>query len=388
MEESLKQKFYENYSRNVLPKILDFEPIRRKYCRKFVTLSILNNCLLTGLFIFTIMGLIYILMSFSDTGNEIKIFVCFIIAAVISSIYSSLNDDKKYIDKKFNKEMKKNFLPFLLACFENMYWSSVPEDTDLITNSNLFTDYNEIVRDDTFIGIYKNVKFAVEEIKLNEVYELEGKIKRKKRFKGIIFCINLNKKLKSNILIYSKHDDFNVKSSSYIIVEFLMTMFISLTGLFFLVFWWVCLFLTDIFQFIIISFIVILCIIELGTWITTKYKKFRIRRKVETIKLEDTDFNKKFTVQSSDQIEARYIMTPAFMERLKNIQTTFGTQNIKCSFFDDKIMFAISTDKDLFEIGDLHKPLENESQIHDFYNQIISIYEMIDYFKLAEKTGL
>ena len=76
------------------------------------------------------------------------------------------------------------------------------------------------------------------------------------------------------------------------------------------------------------------------------------------------------------------------MERLNNLRTTFGTKKIKCAFFDGKIVFAISTPKDLFELGDFHRSLLNKKKVKEFYDEIMAIYNMIDYFKLSEKTGL
>ena len=114
----------------------------------------------------------------------------------------------------------------------------------------------------------------------------------------------------------------------------------------------------------------------------------RKRKHFEKVELEDVEFDKRFKVASENQIEARYLVTPAFMDRLKSLQTAFGTKNVKCSFFDDKIMFAISTNKDLFEVGTLTVPLNNSKQMTEFFNELSSILQLIDYFKLDEKTGL
>ena len=67
-----------------------------------------------------------------------------------------------------------------------------------------------------------------------------------------------------------------------------------------------------------------------------------------------------------------------------NFTTAFGTDKAKCSFYDDKIMIAISTKKDLFEFGNLFKPVSKDK----FYEELNSIIEMIDYFKLDTHTGL
>ena len=87
-------------------------------------------------------------------------------------------------------------------------------------------------------------------------------------------------------------------------------------------------------------------------------------------------------VDSDDYVE------PKMFERLYNNLLESNADISVCSFFEDKVMFAISTSKDLFEIGNLFTPLENPEKILDFYKQITAIPEMIDYFKLDEKTGL
>ena len=83
-----------------------------------------------------------------------------------------------------------------------------------------------------------------------------------------------------------------------------------------------------------------------------------------------------------------HLITLAFMERLEAVKTSFDTNKIKCSFFDNTIMFAIRTKKDLFEIGSLFKPFRHSSCMDVFRKEITSILDMIDHFKLAEKTGL
>ena len=106
------------------------------------------------------------------------------------------------------------------------------------------------------------------------------------------------------------------------------------------------------------------------------------------IKTEDISIHKEFKIYSQDQIEGRYLLTPIFIERFKNLQTAFGSKNVRCAFVDDKIIFAIENKKDLFEIGNLFTSLKNSKSIHEFFEQIVSIYELIEYFKLTQRTGL
>ena len=106
------------------------------------------------------------------------------------------------------------------------------------------------------------------------------------------------------------------------------------------------------------------------------------------VKLEDPEFVKKYVAYSANQVEARYLITPAFMERFKNIQTSFGTDRVKCSFYDDNLMFAISTRKNLFEIGNMFCNLNDPKQMETFFNEITSLFMFVDYFKLNETIGL
>ena len=110
--------------------------------------------------------------------------------------------------------------------------------------------------------------------------------------------------------------------------------------------------------------------------------------KFEEIKLEDPEFNKKYKAYSTDQIEGRYLIIPAFMERFKNLHKAFGTNTASCSFYDDTLMFAMPTNKNLFELGNLFKTLENVNNMENFFNEISAVYIISDYFKLNENSGL
>lgn len=106
------------------------------------------------------------------------------------------------------------------------------------------------------------------------------------------------------------------------------------------------------------------------------------------VKLEDVEFSKEFYVSSNDQIEARYLLTTAFMQRYKNIQNVFGANDIECSFLNNKLLIAVSVNKDLFSLGALNKPVTDTQQFTLFLNEIISIYEMIEELKLYQNIGM
>lgn len=68
----------------------------------------------------------------------------------------------------------------------------------------------------------------------------------------------------------------------------------------------------------------------------------------ELVKLEDPEFEKRFVVYSSDQVEARYILTPAIMESMVKLSNRFGGE-IYFSFVGSRVYFANSINDALFE---------------------------------------
>jgi hypothetical protein len=68
----------------------------------------------------------------------------------------------------------------------------------------------------------------------------------------------------------------------------------------------------------------------------------------QLVKLEDVEFEKEFVVYSTDQVEARYILSPALMERILHFQRKLQTK-IYLSFLGSKVFGAIAIEKNLFE---------------------------------------
>ena len=323
-----EEKFYEIYYKNILPKLETLEPERKQM------LNILNK---------------------------------------------SASDSSQF------KEFKKLVKSICTKDFENelsIKWNNQSTRKKIsIEKSNIFPKYNKIEYDDAIQGIYKDTEFYVQEMELL----WERKKEPKTVFKGIAICIHSNKTVKVQTIVTSKNDTATHNRLMPIPMMFILSMIFLLLGISVLITILKGVITEDITRGIFGS------IASIVAGIRTFYlavRQIKYEQKLQNVKLEDLNFGKRFNVYSEDQIEARFLVTPAFMDRLQNLQTAFGTRNIKCSFFDDKIIFAISTSKDLFEIGNLFVPLTDKRQIETFYKELISIYNMIDYFKLTEKTGL
>lgn len=104
--------------------------------------------------------------------------------------------------------------------------------------------------------------------------------------------------------------------------------------------------------------------------------------------LEDVEFEKKFDVFTNDEVDARYLITPSFMQKIKAMKTAFKADKVQCAFYGNLLLVALSTNKDLFSLCSLVKPVDDPKQYFQMYEEIVSIIKLIDHFKLDQKIGL
>ena len=101
------------------------------------------------------------------------------------------------------------------------------------------------------------------------------------------------------------------------------------------------------------------------------------RQKLEKVRLESSQFERIFEVTGTDQVEARYLLHPAFMERLMAIEAANAGKNIRCVFDDGDLTIAIEG-SNLFEIIEVFKPLPNRMKTRQGVRQIDEVLGLID----------
>lgn len=347
-------EFYKNYANIVAPILKEEEYYRKSQLGLFIFIVLLSIVLIT-------------ILSFTDLA-PFMVIVGILAGISIIFIYSN-----------FRKRIKRRCMPLLLDAFGDITWyhdSDMISDVDL-QQSELFSTYNRRANDDSFIGTYKGVIYEVSET--NMFFE-SGSGRRKMVwpvFDGVVISFDSNKLVKNKTIITTK-GDVNVRNAHpfvwLLLIGFAIHMLPFLTSI------------SSLLDLIVSVWPYLLIIVVIALiFIATKSRNSEV---LNEIKLEDPEFEKRYKAYSSDEIEGRYLITPTFMERFRTLHTSFGTNKAKCSFYGNKVMFAISTRKNLFEIGDLFTPLTNPKQINTFLSEISAIFDLIDYFKLDEKTGV
>lgn len=94
------------------------------------------------------------------------------------------------------------------------------------------------------------------------------------------------------------------------------------------------------------------------------------------VKLEDVEFSNYFVVYSEDQVEARYLISTAMMQRILNYRKKWD-KSIHISLIDSKLYMAISTNKNFFEPTTFKSLLgiENYQEMLEYMNLIIDLVE-------------
>lgn len=107
--------------------------------------------------------------------------------------------------------------------------------------------------------------------------------------------------------------------------------------------------------------------------------------RAERVRLEDPRFEERFEVFSDDQVEARYLLTPAFMERLVRLADASGAP-MQAAFAGDELLLAIDGRRGYFAQPSPWRDLRRNDHIHDFVNDIAFIREIAEVLKLDTET--
>ena len=112
-----------------------------------------------------------------------------------------------------------------------------------------------------------------------------------------------------------------------------------------------------------------------------------ISKKFDRIGLADPKFERIFEVYGTDQVEARALVHPYFMERLLEIERAYEGKKVRCAFEDGDLLVAIEGG-DKFEVGDMFKDLADPERARRIVRDIAQILKLMDAVLTAETAHL
>lgn len=363
----LRDKFRKFYNGELKTKYKELEPIRQKYLVWFfVIFSVF--AFFTGMYVYFCINGSISKKTYLSENSVYFYYIYFAIAGWVCFLPIS----------KFKSETKMMVMDKILGFFGDFNYSRAYDfikEKD-IQDSGLFEVFNEQKQDDAFKGTYKGTEIKVSEQKLIRVVRTNKGKRKKTIFKGIFIGLNFDKKSNGKTVVRGE----NVTSfCRYNWAEIILAIGASFPLL--MIFYcgkkatidFNAFFITLILAYGLVYFFVFYGIL----------KKIRENKK-RKVCLEDVIFSKKWKVYSDDQIEARYVLTPALMERMLAVKKLFHGYRIDFSFWENNLLIAVHTNKDMFETTSLFKSALDYQKVQEVIYQLYSVFKVIDVLNLKK----
>ncbi|MEQ1755672.1 MAG: DUF3137 domain-containing protein [Micropepsaceae bacterium] len=108
---------------------------------------------------------------------------------------------------------------------------------------------------------------------------------------------------------------------------------------------------------------------------------------LQRVGLGDSRLERAFEAYSNDQVEARYLIHPVFMERLLDLETRFRGEKLRCAFHEGRLLIAIEGG-DKFELGSMFSTLLDVKRVRNVINDLAEIMKVIEAVLTAERGAL
>lgn len=333
IESTINPKFEAHYLRHIKPKEAEFEIHRRKLLKQYNSRLKIVSIIGVVVIILGVLAHLGGLVNLSpfntneDLAENIKLWI---LLAAIAGGYYWVSAPSRCYTSKVKGEIFPEIFKFFGKSFTYTEKASV-NLKELGSNSDILPKFTDHESSDHVKGRISDVDIELFEATLIEriVKRRNGKreTKSKIRFQGVMIMLSMNKNFSGKTLV---RQDKGAIMNAF---------------------------------------------------------KGKFSEKYDNVQLEDPVFEKEFETYSSDQVEARYLLTPTFMERLLSLSGIFdGTS--ECSFFDNKLLIKIETEKDFFKVSSLRKPVNFTYDINLILKEMKNVLSIIKILQLDKRLGL
>ncbi len=118
----------------------------------------------------------------------------------------------------------------------------------------------------------------------------------------------------------------------------------------------------------------------LGRTVVLRDKGFFNKRQnagMQKVGLVDPVFEAIFEAYGTDQVEARYLLTPDFMQKLVDLEHSVDGKNIRFGFLNGFLYITLET-PDRFEAGSIYKPLMDEARMQRILDEVSALCHVIE----------
>lgn len=241
---------------------------------------------------------------------------------------------------------------------------------DVIKKSELFGYFNGSSSDDAFWGQHNEVELDVSEHDLR----IKGRKGDTIIFHGAVIRLDFPKKFKGKTVVLNKGRNWNFLWNNPLFALLLAAALAPL-GIYLYHFY-----ASDLnpMPWVIMTMLPMLIVLGVYGLIYIFYRRKNPLKATQKVVLEGLPFLKNWRVLTDNQVEARYLLTPVFMEKMLEIKRLFHGKHIDFSFFDRKLLIAVHTRKDLFETTSLFVPALSYHKVREVVSQLHSIFAVAE----------
>jgi len=120
------------------------------------------------------------------------------------------------------------------------------------------------------------------------------------------------------------------------------------------------------------------CVLRNTGWLN----RFECPSGLKPVGLEDPRFNQAFVAFGTDQVEAREILTPSFMQQLVDLESAYSAGHLRCAFIEGDVLIAFEGG-DRFEIGNMFSSLVDRTRVEGIARDLEQFFKLIDEFDAA-----
>jgi hypothetical protein len=105
---------------------------------------------------------------------------------------------------------------------------------------------------------------------------------------------------------------------------------------------------------------------------------FRQPPGMRRVGLASSEFERAFEVYSTDQVEARFLVHPAFMQKLLDMEALYQGCNLRGVFCGGEFLLAIEG-MDRFDVGSPFRPFDRKEEAQEVADDLAYLLQMIDF---------
>jgi len=225
--------------------------------------------------------------------------------------------------RSYTKAYKKKILPNLASLFGNFeYQHDGKIDMDQMQPTKIIPHHHKYKSEDYFSGQYKNVAIEFCEMRLTKKKKSGKRTRTVTVFKGLAIHLKFQAKKFYGHTIVQKDQG------------------------------------------------------KLGEWF--KEKGSNLKR----ANLVDPEFEAAFDAYTNDQVEARYLIDPIMIEKIKSLYSEYNGKAISLAFHDEQMLILIASNHNHFEPANIHTLATTPESLMSMKREIENIISIIDKLSL------